>query len=84
MDNIKMVVDNIKMVERKHVCPHCEFRTHRKYNLTMHIARIHKDVEVRVTPRNPKKPPRDQLEQELLEDSIHVLKIYNMLQKMKK
>ena len=82
MDNIKMVVDNIKMVERKHVCPHCEFRTHRKYNLTMHIARIHKDVEV--TSRNPKKPPRDQLEQELLEDSIHVLKIYNMLQKMKK
>ena len=48
----------------------------------MHIARIHKDVEV--TSRNPKKPPRDQLEQELLEDSIHVLKIYNMLQKMKK
>ena len=40
-------------------------------------------MEVRVTPRNPKKPPRDQLEQELLEDSIHVLNIYNMLHKMK-
>ena len=93
MDNIKMVVDNIKMVERKHVCPHCEFRTHRKYNLTMHIARIHKDVEgvnVDIPPlkthRNPKKPiaSGDQLEQELLEDSIHVLNVYNMLHKMKK
>ena len=77
------------MVERKHVCPHCEFRTHRKYNLTMHIARIHKGVEgvqSPVTLRNSRKPiaSGEPLEQELLEDSIHVLNIYNMLHKMKK
>ena len=65
-------------VEKKHVCPHCDFRTRRKYNLNLHIARIHKNQTDE--PSSTQQP----LEQELLEDSIYVLKIYNMLQKMKK
>ena len=72
------------MVERKHVCPHCEFRTHRKYNLTMHIARIHKDLADGVPPVEVHQKRSDlPMNQELLEDSIHVLNIYNMLKKMK-
>ena len=103
MENIKMVERNIKIVERKHVCPHCDFRTHKKYNLTMHIARIHKDLfpptvlpaDLGLEPTVPTVDPtvpqnflyptvhQIGMNQELLEDSIHVLNIYNMLQKMK-
>jgi hypothetical protein len=34
---------NIKIVYKKHVCPFCEFRTHKKYNLDMHKRNKHKN-----------------------------------------
>ena len=34
---------NIKYVYKKHVCPFCNFRTHKKYNLDIHKRNKHKD-----------------------------------------
>jgi hypothetical protein len=34
---------HIKYVCKKHVCPFCNFRTHKKYNLDTHKRNKHKD-----------------------------------------
>ena len=32
---------NIKHLLKKHVCPFCDFRTHKKYNLDVHKTNKH-------------------------------------------
>ena len=79
-------------------CGHCNYTTKRKYNLKGHMERKHspilnqEDVDQDITGVKAHIPftqpeilnVKDEVKnQELLEDSIEVLKIYKLLQRMK-
>ena len=80
-------------------CAHCDFKSKRKYNVKRHIGRNHahildqEDVGEDIAGTSVRTPFTEQDEMhlkdevknpELLEDSIEVLKIYKLLQRMKK
>jgi len=79
-------------------CAHCDFKSKRKYNVKRHIGRKHapildqEDVGEDIAGSRVNTPFTEQDEvdvkdedkdPELLEDSIEVLKIYKLLQRMK-
>ena len=80
----------VKYDLKKHICPFCDFRTHRKYNLDMHKSNKHRNeilhhppkVEVEKYPL-PIQIDEQPMDLDLLVDSIHVFKIFKLLQRMK-
>ena len=32
---------NVKILEKKHICSFCDFKTHKKYNLDLHVKNKH-------------------------------------------
>ena len=84
--------------DKFYYCGHCNYTTKRKYNLKGHMERKHspilnqEDVDQDITGVKAHIPftqpeisnVKDEVKnQELLEDSIEVLKIYKLLQRMK-
>ena len=67
-------------------CAHCDFKSHYSSNMKRHIVRMHapildqEDVDEDIAGGRVNTPFKDP---ELLEDSIEVLKIYKLLQRMK-
>ena len=67
-----------------HYCSHCDYNSHHKWCVRRHESRKHKmvkeEVEKDPLPLQSEKQPTDY---DLIEDSIEVFKIYNLLQRMK-
>ena len=67
-----------------HYCAHCDYNSYRKSNVSRHQSRKHKMVkeEVEVYPLTMQHEDQS-IDQDLMEDSIQVFKIYKLLQRMK-
>ena len=67
-------------------CAHCDFKSNYKLNIKIHIERKHANKEVMICCNNEKSHmefiPVDEKD-DLMEDSIEVWKIYQLLLKMK-
>jgi len=67
-------------------CAHCDFKSNYKLNIKIHIERKHANKEVMICCNDEKNDmefiPVDEKD-DLLEDSIEVWKIYQLLLKMK-
>ena len=67
-------------------CAHCDFKSNYKLNIKMHIERKHANKEVIICCNDEKNDmefiPVDEKD-DLMEDSIEVWKIYQLLLKMK-
>ena len=67
-------------------CAHCDFKSNYKMNIKIHIERKHANKEVMICCNDEKNDmefiPVDEKD-DLLEDSIEVWKIYQLLLKMK-
>ena len=70
-----------------HYCGHCDFKSNRRYNLKVHMARKHvapeddQDKKGEIDVLNGEGMKQDEMK--LLEESEEVLKIYKLLQRMK-
>ena len=71
---------NIKYDLKKHVCPFCDFRTHKKYNLEVHKTNKHQnsnqlhrpwDQIIQTQRQNPSLPNHSQLKTSHLESNPH-------------
>ena len=67
-----------------HYCAHCDYTSNHKSNVIRHQSRKHKMVKEEVV-EHPLSMQSDEqyTDWELMEDSIEVLKIYKLLQRMK-
>ena len=70
-----------------HYCGHCDLKCTRRYNLKVHMERKHaaleddQDKKGEIEVLNGEGMKQDEMK--LLEESIEVLKIYKLLQRMK-
>merc|ERR1712208_50505 len=97
--NIQVLCNKCSQNVKINYCAHCNYKSKRKYNVTRHMQRKHaltleqEDVGKDIAEGRVNTPFTEQVElhvkdevkdSELLEDSIEVLKIYKLLQRMKK
>ena len=65
-------------------CSYCPLTSKKKWNIQVHEARKHKMVKEEVVEHPiPMQSEEQSTDWELMEDSIEVLKIYKLLQRMK-
>ena len=96
--NTQVLCNKCSETVKMNNCAHCDFKSKRKYNVKTHMQRKHSPIldqedvgEDNAADRvnTPFTQPeisnvKDEVNnQELLEDSIEVLKIYKLLQRMK-
>jgi len=84
--NTQVLCNKCSETVKMNYCAHCDFKSKRKYNVKRHIGTKHshilkqEDVGEDIAGDRVNTPFKDP---ELLEDSIEVLKIYKLLQRMK-
>ena len=96
--NTQVLCNKCSETVKMNYCAHCDFKSKRKYNVKTHMQRKHspildqEDVGEDIAAGRVNTPftqpeisnVKDEVKnQELLEDSIEVLKIYKLLQRMK-
>ena len=96
--NTQVLCNKCSETVKMNYCAHCDFKSKRKYNVKTHMQRKHapilkqEDVGEDIAAGRVNTPftelnelhVKDEVkDQELLEDSIEVLKIYKLLQRMK-
>ena len=96
--NTQVLCNKCSETVKMNYCAHCDFKSKRKYNVKRHMETKHspiliqEDVDQDIAGGRVNTPftqqeisnVKDEVKnQELLEDSIEVLKIYKLLQRMK-
>ena len=96
--NTQVLCNKCSETVKMNYCAHCDFKSKRKYNVKTHMQRKHspildqEDVDQDIAGGRVNTPftqpeisnVKDEVKnQELLEDSIEVLKIYKLLHRMK-
>ena len=96
--NTQVLCNKCSETVKMNYCAHCDFKSKRKYNVKIHMETKHspildqEDVDQDIAGGRVNTPftqpeisnVKDEVKnQELLEDSIEVLKIYKLLQRMK-
>ena len=67
-----------------HYCAHCDYTSDRRWCVLRHQSRKHKMVKEEIVEHPlPMQSEKQSTDWELMEDSIQVLKIYKLLQRMK-
>ena len=96
--NAQVLCNKYSETVKMNYCAHCDFKSKRKYNVKIHMQRKHAPildqedvgqdiaggrVNTPFTELNELHVKDEVKDPELLEDSIEVLKIYKLLQRMK-